>query len=202
MEELKNSFSFRETLEIVFPGLYFMGLILPLMPFIGVDNLSTESITNITIYLIMSVLIGIFFYTLDIPKKLWFFKSILPTNLIEKELKDNTDKNIRSKVANSYFSFYDKNVTKEQKSKTDIYTTIYHFSVNIFILSVILLTLYVILMPDFYSNYIFYTLSFIFIISLFNSFYIIYSPKKIKYMFKRTFDKYKNSDEYKQLTSN
>ncbi len=165
MKELKNSFPFRETLEILFPGLYFMGIILPLMPFIGVDNLPTESVTNITIYLILSVLIGIFIYTLDIPKRLWFFKSISPTNLIEKELKDTTDKNVRSKVANSYFSFYDKNVTKEQKGKTDIYTTIYHFSVNIFILSLILLTLYIIFMPDFYSNYIFYTLIFIIIIS-------------------------------------
>lgn len=201
MEELKNSFSFRESLEIVFPGLYFMGLVMPLTPFIGVDNLSKDSITNITIYFILSILIGIFFYTLDIPKKLWFFKSILPTNLIEKELKRNTDENVRSEVANSYFSFYDKNISKEQKSKTYIYTSIYHFSINIFILSLILLTLYIFVMPNFYSNYVFYALIFIFIISLFNSVYIIYSPWKIKYMFKRAVDKYKNSDEYKQLSA-
>jgi hypothetical protein len=141
-------------------------------------------------------------YTLDIPKKMWFFKAILPTNLIEKELNGTTNNNLKSKVANSYFAFYDNKISKEQKSKTDTYTSIYHFTVNIFLLSILLLICYIFIMPDFYKNYIFYTIILIFSISLFNSIYIIYSPKKIRYMFKRAVEKYKDSDEYKQLTPN
>lgn len=120
MNDLKNSFSIRETLEIVFPGFYFMGLLLPLAPYWGNVDLSTDSLTNITVYFVLAILIGIFMYTLDIPKKLWFFKAILPTKIIEDELSENAGKSLKSKVANSYFSFYDKNISSEQKSKTDI----------------------------------------------------------------------------------
>ncbi len=80
MKNINGKFSLRETLQIVIPGLYFIGLLYPLiseMEILVIKN-NNESI-NLIISSILSLLVGMIIYSLDLPKKLWFFKNHLPT---------------------------------------------------------------------------------------------------------------------------
>lgn len=200
MKELKNSFSLRETLEIIFPGLYFMSLLIPIFDEKGLSLITSNEIPNIALYLMLSLVYGVVLYVLDIPKKIPFFRNNTPTYLLEKEF-ENIDKTKKIIITNAYFSFYDSDeISIQNKNKTEIYTSIYHFSINCALTSFLLLIIYFITIKvNFCSNEYVIANIIVFCASIFNSVFIVYSPKKIKYMFERQIQKFKGSDYYKTL---
>ena len=200
MKELKNSFSLRETLEIIFPGLYFISLLIPILDEKGFSQLTSNEVPNLALYLMFSLMYGIVLYVLDIPKRLLFFKKITPTYQIEKEF-SNLDKIKKIKIANAYFSFYDSDeISIQNKNKIEIYTSIYHFSINCASSAFLLLIIYFITAATkcFLNEYII-TNIIVFIFSILNSIFIVYSSRKIKYMFERQVLKFKDSIHYKKL---
>ncbi len=99
------------------------------------------------------------------------------------------DKNVHNK----YFQFYDDKISDKQKDITEKYTSIYHFSVNIAIASLILtLTYLATYRLEFINSYGIFTLL-ILIVSIFLSYQIFFGDRKIKYMFKRQYDKFVSS---------
>ena len=200
MENLKNNFSLRETLEILLPGFFFISFLIPIIAKTSYESLTYSSVPNVTSLIILSFTYGIFIYILDVPKKIWFFKNILPTKILEKEFENIQDKDIIKKIHNAYFSFYDTSFSPELKNKTDIYTGIYHFSVNITLSAFLLLIIYllVFLFEKTIDVHVF-IVSIIFLFSTTNCYFIVNSPKKIKYMFSRQVLKFKESDEYRNL---
>lgn len=189
MEKGLENFGFREIIVIIFPGLYFFSLLLPInnhVTFIDFNN----SIANNVIFILLSLLLGIVLYWVDIPKKIWFFNNNLPTTILIKEF----PKIEKFKIINSYFSFYD-TISEEQRKKTDTYTSLFHFSVNISIISFALIILYIIFPP---FNYGFIAIA-ILILSCANIIGLFYGERKIKYMFNRQISGYKNSESFKEL---
>lgn len=204
MKELKNSFSLRETLEIVFPGLYFMSLLITIFDENNLNLFAIDEVPNIALYLMLSLLYGVILYVLDMPKRIWFFKKNTPTYLIEKEF-SNLDETKKLKIANAYFSFYDSDeISIQNKSKTEIYTSIYHFCINSSFTALLLFITYFITYfitvqdKSFFDKYVIANII-VFGVSIINSVLMVYSSKKIKYMFKRQLLMFKNSIQYTKL---
>jgi len=188
MKQVTGKFSLRDSLQIILPGIYFVGLLKPIF-----DDLKFTSITNssneveVIVLSIFSILTGMLIYSIDIPKRVWFFKKNLPTTLINKNL-SNIDN-----VHNRYFQFYDDKISDKQKAITEKYTSIYHFSINIFFASSILLLIYFLVYRLSFFNTYGLLILIIFIMSILLSLLIFYGDRKINYMFKRQYEKFKNS---------
>lgn len=178
-----NKFSLRELLEIVIPGVYFISLLKPIVSKIGTPIQNCSENVNLILGFLLSLIVGMIIYAIDIPKKIWFFKNNLPTKLIEKNKKLSKD------IHNKYFDFYDEKITAKQKSITDKYTSIFHFSVNIAVISFILSIVYAfVYCNDFFYSYGIITLI-ILILSIVLSQRIFFGKRKIKYMFNRQYKK-------------
>jgi len=191
MEKGLENFRLREIIVIVFPGLYFASLLLPLNNSLDIVNFS-NSIANNVSFIMFSLLIGIVFYWIDIPKRMSFFNRNLPTSKLINEHPAIE----KYKIINSYFKFYD-TISEEQRNKTNTYTNLYHFCVNIVLLSLVIIILYLIFPPFNYG----YIALIIMIVAISNVFGLFYGNRKIKYMFERQFSAYKNSEAYTELTN-
>lgn len=149
MKDFIGKFSLRELLEIVFPGVYCLAMILPAVEQLCIFKFieDANSITNTTLFSIGCILIGIIIYSLDIPKKIWFFKRNTPTYLIEK--KESIDSTNSTK---KYFDlYYNEKEPKERKELTTKYTGIFHFLINISVASAISIIPYLIINKPFYN---------------------------------------------------
>lgn len=188
MKGVTGKFSLRDFLQIIIPGIYFMGLLKPIFDDLNFANISNSSNeVDVIILSILSLLSGMIIYSIDIPKKVWFFKKNLPTTLIKKNLS-----NIEN-VHNKYFQFYDDKISDKQKAITEKYTSIYHFAINIVITSLVLTLVYFIIYKStFLTSYGIITLL-VLILSAILAVLIFYGDRKIKYMFKRQYDKFTKS---------
>src|SRR6266498_836528 len=109
MNNFISSFSLYEFLRILMPGTY---LTLNLSQFIkytfpDYDTISRginfNQIEATIIFAIVSVVLGVFIYSLDNPRLLSYLFKNLPSNIIRKRHRDAD--NIA--ILNSYFAFYD-----------------------------------------------------------------------------------------------
>ena len=129
------------------------------------------------------------------PKQFYLFKKILPTTTLIDELQYIN----KSNIYNSYFDFYNNDISSEIKSITEKYTNYYHYCFNMVIISLLLLVLY--LWKDnnsFFQSYAF-PISIILIISIIGVFALLYGKGKIKNRFDRLLEMYKESNYYNQL---
>jgi len=182
-----NKFSLRELLQIVIPGVYFISLIKPIVSKIGMPIQNYSENVNLVLSFLLSLIVGMIIYAIDIPKKIWFFNNNLPTKLIER------NKDLGKNIHNKYFDFYDNNISDKQKGITEKYTSIFHFSVNISVVSFVLSIIYVFAYcGDFSHSYGVITLI-ILILSIVLSQRIFFGKRKIKYMFTRQYEKFINS---------
>lgn len=188
MKKFNGDFSLRETLQIIIPGIYFIGLLNPIflkLDFFSFSN-SSDSIELITSG-VFSLIVGMMIYALDLPKRLWFFEKNLPTTLITKNLAHLQN------VHNKYFDFYDNKIADKQKDITEKYTSIYHFSVNLGLASFILTLAYLLVYgKTFLDSYGLITLVTL-ILCILLTFQIFYGKKKIRYMFSRQYQKFVSS---------
>ena len=185
MKNINGNFSLRETLQIVIPGIYLVALMTPIINKLSLFNLTdySESILFI-LSSIFSLILGMIIYAFDLPKRLWFFKSNLPTTKISQNLSHIEN------AHNAYFEFYDNEISDKQKDITEKYTSIYHFSVNMVLASFILTAGYVVVFfNSFLSSYGILTLT-ILVLSIILTAQIFYGNKKINYMFMRQYDKF------------
>lgn len=189
MEKGLESFGLREIVVIIFPALYFFSLLIPIHNQTEVLNLDNKVANNAS-FIVLSLLLGIILYWVDIPKMLPFFKNNLPTKKLEKEF-PNIDK---KKIANCYFKFYD-SLPKEQLRKTEFYTSIYHFCINIASLSLIIIILYLFIPPFSYGVLALCAL----VASLLSAIGLVYGKRKIKYMFDRQLAAFQESADYNEL---
>lgn len=174
---IPNSFTFRQILQILLPGLYLSAMLLPIYSELFSSNINDEFQKTILIS-IFSILFGIFIYSIEIPKTIWYFKKYLPTERIPL--------NEYSK----YFEFYDNKVSKEKKDIIERYTSLFHFCTNISFSSLILIFIYLVIYNcDFLENGG-NILLFIFVISFVSSLLLIYGPKKIKFQFQKQYESY------------
>lgn len=75
---IPNSFTFRQILQILLPGLYLCAMLLPIQAEIFDAN-AYDDYQKAILFSIISILLGVFIYTIEIPKTIWFFKKYLPT---------------------------------------------------------------------------------------------------------------------------
>lgn len=194
-----SKFSFREFLTILAPGLFFVYSITPIIS-LEFDNTYDTTNLNLILIFICSFLVGILFYVIDLPKNISFFKKATPTTQLENKIKEMDITLSKSKVHNTYFKFYDKIISQVQKEKTDRLTSMYHFSSNIFLSSILVLITYSIywLLTSSFVNY-FIIMAIISLISLICSLSLFYGKKKIKYYFDKQYESFIESDDYKNL---
>ena len=132
------------------------------------------------------------------PKQFCLFKKTLPTEKLIKELPNIS----KSQIYNSYFDFYNKDISSENKSITEKYTNYYHFCYNMTIVSSFLLLLYFFLdTKSFFQSYAFPILI-IMLISIIGVFTLLYGKGKIKDRFDRHFKVYKKSNYYNTMREN
>lgn len=195
MDKGFDKFSIRELLIIIIPGFYATALVAPLLNSFFSLSVSNNFIISI-LYLIFSLSIGFFLYFLDIPKKIPFFKNNLPINILRKEFTEIDN----IKLDGIFYSFFDKEISAEQKIRTNFYTSTFHFSVNICILSFFITISYALFQKGYFHGYGLIT-ALICIINFFNSLGIFYCKGKVKYMFKRQLERFKASQEFSKLKS-
>ncbi len=194
MEKGLEKFTIRELLIIIFPGLYFTGFAIPLIDSSIISSLD-NNLANITVCAIISLMVGISLDFIDIPKKFPFFINNMPTVLLHKEF----EKIEVFIIDNKFYSYYDNNASPEEKSRANIYTSLYHFCVNIFLLSFILLFFYIFKFWDSFLKSYGVVIFIVLVFSLINSFGLFYGKGKIKYLFKRQYHKFKESESYTNL---
>ncbi len=193
MEKALQNFGLREVLEILFPGIYVTSFIYLCVNELTTINITNNSFINGVIFSLFSILIGLIFYWINLPKKIPFFKNNLPT---EKLIKNHTNIT-KTKLINAFFKYYDNAISEKQKTKTDTYTALYHFTINIALGSVILLIVYCCFCKNYYNHITIILI--ILILSIINALGLFYGEKKIKYMFDRQYNSFINSDNYKTL---
>jgi hypothetical protein len=168
------------------------------------DTISSETNFNqveaTIIFAIISIVMGVFVYSIDNPRLLgWIFKS-LPSNIIRKKHKNANG----IEVLNSYFVFYD-SLPDAVKYKTEKQSGFLHLSLNMILVNFISLILLIIAMlvsnPETRIFTAHLTMVIGMIIISYVSAWLIYS-KRLKYTYARAVDMYFDSEEYKKLTEN
>src|SRR3989337_3475207 len=88
MDNLENKFAITETLRIFIPGIYFTFMAGEALKsiFEVTTIVSSNQTINAFFFLLISFLIGIIIYSIDIPKSLQFFIKNLPVKQIENKL--------------------------------------------------------------------------------------------------------------------
>jgi hypothetical protein len=198
-----SKLSFRETLTILIPGIFIMLSITPIISEVFDDgNVFDNSNLNLLLLSISSFFLGIILYVLDIPKNIYFFNNATPTEQLNKNLKVLNIETDNFEIHNAYFKFYDELISSVQKGKTERLTSMYHFSMNIFINSLVILLIYLVY-NYFTGSLIYYTYPIILIglLSLISSLGLFYGKRKIKYYFTRQYKSFLKSAEYKHLIS-
>lgn len=196
-----SKLSLRETLTILIPGIFIMLSITPIISEVFSNgNVFDNSNLNLLLLSISSFFLGIILYVLDIPKNIQFFTNATPTKQLEKKLKELNLETDNTKIHNAYFKFYDESISSVQKGKTDRLTSMYHFSMNIFISSIIILLIYLISW-FFTENFIYYSFPIILIgiLSLISTLGLFYGKRKIKYYFTRQYNSFLKSEVYNNL---
>lgn len=197
MIKLFSKFRRRETLILIIPGIYFVSLLFPLQNNLNVD-LNNNIVANAVLFPIFALLFGLILYWLDIPKKMPFFKKNLPTTKLYKDY-PNEDKTL---IDNTYFKFYS-GLSKELLDKTDLYTSLYHFCINMSVSSLLLGVVYCIFDISSFQNLGYGSIAIIiFFISFICALGLFYGKRKVKYMFNRQYEDFKISDLGKTLQNN
>jgi hypothetical protein len=206
MNNFISSFTLYEFLRILMPGTY---LTLTISQFVRYIYPEYDTITAGTrfnqveatiIFGIISIIMGVFIYSIDNPRLLGYIFKNLPSNIIKRS--NPGAKNIT--VLNSYFGFYD-SLPDAVKIKTEKQSGFLHLAINmafVNIISLILLTIVLISgklefvqMPYFKAHFVMDIL--LLVISIISA-YLIY-VKRLKYTYERSVELYFKSEEYKKL---
>lgn len=207
MNNFISSFSLYEFLRILMPGTY---LTLNISQFIKYvypefDTISKETYFNQTeatiIFAIVSIIMGVFIYSIDNPRILGYIFKKLPSNIIKKRHPNANG----ITVLNSYFTFYD-TLPDAVKYKTEKQSGFMHLSLNMVIVNIISLLLLIISIllgkPEqelmLYFNAHLTMIILLMVVSGFSA-YLIYS-KRLNYTYARSTELYFHSEEYKKLT--
>lgn len=197
-----EKFTVREIFGTFIPGLYFTIFIGKIItPIFDVQKNDINSFDYFILF-IVSTLIGLVIYSFDFPKKIYFFNNSTPTFLINKKIKNDNLSINEIDIRNAYFNFYDNNISSNQKVLTEKLTTLFHFSSNIFLCSILVLIIELIVKYFNYtiidSNLLFFN-SIVVILSLISVFGLFYGKNKINNLFQRQFKAFIGSDKYNDL---
>ena len=199
-----NKFSLREILGIITPGVFFIFSILPIISeIVDHEYVFEKSNLNIILISISSFFTGIIIYTIDIPKNISFFNNATPTKQFEKKIKSLNLNVTNNDIHNTYFDFYDKSVSSDQKAKIERLTGMYHFSMNIFFSSIMIILVYLVswFCTETLTVYLIPVIL-VGILSLVSALGLFYGKRKIRYYFNRQFNSFKKSEEYKSIIDN
>jgi|SRR4030095_12984524 len=206
MNNFISSFTLYEFLRILMPGTY---LTLTISQFVRYIYPEYDTITAGTrfnqveatiIFGIVSIIMGVFIYSIDNPRLLGLFFKNLPSNIIKRKYPDA--KNIT--VLNSYFGFYD-SLPDAVKIKTEKQSGFMHLALNMAFVNIISLILLLIVLisgkPDFVQMPYFkahFAMDIVLVLISIFSAYLIYA-KRLKFTYERSVELYFKSDEYKRL---
>jgi hypothetical protein len=197
-----EKFTVREIFGTFIPGLYFtifIGKII--MPIFDLQKNDINSFDYFILF-IVSTLIGLVIYSYDFPKRIYFFNNNTPTYLINKKIKNDNLSITEIDIRNAYFSFFDNNISSNQKVLTEKLTTLFHFSSNIFLCSIVVLIIELVLKYFNYaiidSNMLFFN-TIVVVLSLTSIFGLFYGKNKINNLFQRQFKAFIGSDKYNDL---
>ncbi len=195
MSDFTSKLSLNEFLRIFIPGLYISILfdLIILQGFISLPIISLSESYFTIFFIIFSLVSGIFLSSLDLPKRLWFFKGNIPVNILfnKTDLKTN-----RVNITNLYFKFYDsEDVPPEFKYKTEKDSGFYHLCMNLAIVSFLYLIMAIFIYGILEPKTLLLLGSFIF--SLVTSLTIFYL--KVKANFQRQTDMFKKSRFFKNI---
>lgn len=172
-----NAFTSRQIMQILIPGIYFVTFLSILLEKNLNENFSGLGEKNLVIYTLFSILFGLLFYLIDLPK--FLLHPLFPTSVLKKKHKLENH--------NEYFDFYDDKQISKFQDITERYTSIFHLGVNLSFASFILIIVFVFLKCTYstYYNSIIYLILFVFLLSVLISFLVVFGKNKIKYVFDR-----------------
>lgn len=197
-----DKFTAREIFGTFIPGLYFTVILGKIFkPVFDVQKNDIGSFDYFLLF-ILSILIGLVIYSFDFPKKIFFFNTNTPTYLINNKIQKDNLRISDIDIRNAYFNFYDNNISSNQKVLTEKLTTLFHFSSNIFLCSIIIFI--VELFTKYFTSFAIEKEMILFnvivlILSAISIFGLFYGKNKIKNIFERQFNAFINSEKYKDL---
>ncbi len=194
MNNLTSAFSLYEVLRILLPGFYTTIMLKSLIqPFYDNNSPFLESVDGWIIFVIVSVIIGGLFYSLDIPR--WFKRlyETLPSNMIEKN-NDLVKPESESKrfYENEFFKFY-YTVSPDVKFKTEVQTGFFHYFMSIAFIALLFSLIFSFFCADNNNNFCLYRILnvIVFLISLVSA--IVMYKQKLKYSWKRNYELFLDS---------
>lgn len=193
MNNLTSTFSLYEVFRILMPGTY---VSLAFLDFFEKWNLDYEVFSDnaleTTLNIIVIILVGLFFYSWDIPKVLRRFQKNLPSLKI-KERHPHIDNEI---ILNSYLDFYDE-LDIEFKVKHEKYSGYFHLSLNMIVTSIIIFIVgFISWWIGFFSYFVPISM-FIVILSIVTAVNIYYF--RLKRSYTRHLKKYYDSEYYQDI---
>tara|TARA_B110000238_G_scaffold187924_1_gene218467 strand:+ start:69 stop:674 length:606 start_codon:yes stop_codon:yes gene_type:complete len=193
-----NKLPTRQILVILLPGFYLILFLADLYSrlFPNGDFINFSSQFTVLLTTILSLSVGILVYIADIPKKIWFFKSKLPTTRIKKDFQLSPN---LSSIYNSYFKYYD-GLSQAQRVKTDELTTLFHVCINLVVVSII--TLIITMCFDIKKCVppIFYCISIILLIlNVLGSLGVFFGKGRVSELFERQYQGFKKSEDFAKL---
>jgi len=194
MNNLISSFSFYEVIRLLVPGSYTTLIFVDLMDkFRFFESYHFDFALGIILFLIVALLLGAFYYALDIPH--WFSVNYetLPSNLIRinmdldvpNNLTERYFKNANEYFENEYYLFYN-SLEANSKLKTEFQAGLFYLCNTMAFISLMFTITYVLLL--FFITYnIYYLLIniFIFILSTLTAF-LMYK-RKLKHTWLRNY---------------
>ncbi|WP_290664087.1 hypothetical protein [Ignavibacterium sp.] len=193
MNNLTSAFSLYEVFRILLPGTYVCLAAFDFLNRWGLDyKIFDDSTLNTALNIIIIIIVGLFFYSFDFPRKLRKKQKILPSIRIKNKHPEIDEEKIR----NSYFDFYD-DLDIKYKYKHEKYSGYFHLSLNMALTSFIILLVSLVNIPLGYFSDFIYVSSLILILSVIIAIniYLI----RFKSSYQRHIEKYYNSEFYKKL---
>ena len=195
MNNVTGAFSIYEVLRILLPGFYITLMLKRIFQhFYDKNSVLLDLVDGWIIFLIVSVILGGFIYSLDIPR--WFKKlyKTLPSNLIEKN-KDIVKPESESKrfYENEYFKFYYA-ASPDIKLKTEIQSGFFHYLISMAFISLVFSLVFSFFCSEYYDLYFNRILNVIvFLISLISA--IVMYKRKLRHSWKRNYESFVESLE-------
>lgn len=192
MNDLSSKFGLYEMLRILIPGFYCSTMSIIIFENIGINYqiLTTNNVMGSVLYLFISIILGLFIYSFDIPKN-YFLKKSLPTAQIKSEYTHLKYEDIN----NSYFTYF-YNSPQESKLRSDSFLGFFHFCINNFTVS-ILMVLLIVCVNHTVCSYLFLFNIGVVILSLITArLLFIY---RIRHVFKRQLVEYYKSKEFLKM---
>ena len=213
MESVTGKFKLSDSLEMLFPGFFLCGMLVPLFGRIDF-GFPRDALFVSTVYVSSSLLSGALLFFIRLPHRFPPFAHMLCTTRVRRELAakygvsgapHRLEEWLEKLIFNAFFDFYDKSgaVSDDQKEITSLYTSLYSGLFNTALCGAILALLYAavgVLRPD-PALFPCAIISAVFFAGSSAAVFLLLVTDSLGHFYHRQYMRFRRSAEYKRLVA-